>query len=516
MSGNGSGDKDTALRPWAREDLGRLIKEYFNDYRLIVVSNREPFAHQWAGNRIECQQPASGMATAIDPMMRAAGGTWIAHGSGAADRRTVDRSDHVAVPPGQPQYTLRRVWLTKEQEDAYYNGLSNEGLWPLCHIAFTRPIFRPEDWRCYREVNKLFAKAVIEEAGSERTLVFVQDYHLALLPRMLKELNPNLVVAQFWHIPWPNREVFRAFPWGEELLDGLLGNDLMAFHIHYHCRNFLETLERGLECKVDHEKFEVTRGGKVTAVRDFPIGIDFEAQSSTAMSRAVTTEMSRWRRELGLSGDEIIGIGLDRMDYTKGIPEKLKAVDRFLEQQAAYRGRLVLIQVSVPSRSRIPQYQALSEEIVRLADEINWRWSTDTWRPIALIRDHLGPVKMMALHRLASFCIVTPLHDGMNLVAKEFVASRYDEDGVLILSTFAGSARELEEAVLINPFSLEETTGAILKAIEMPPEERRKRMQRMRETVARRNVYWWAGKVLRVLAGIDVPSQVEQWEIAHR
>jgi trehalose 6-phosphate synthase len=352
----------------------------------------------------------------------------------------------------------------------------------------------------------------VEEAGSERTLVFIQDYHLALLPRILKNLNPNLLVAQFWHIPWPNREVFRAFPWGEELLDGLLGNDLVGFHLQYHCQNFLDTLDRGLESRVDQERSEVTRGGKVTAVRCFPISIDFEAQSSTAASQAVSIEMDRWRRELGLGGDEIVGIGLDRMDYTKGIPEKLMAVDRFLEQNPAYCGRLVFAQVGVPSRSRIPQYKALGEEVARLAEEINWRWSTDSWRPIALLREQYGPAEMMALHRLASFCLVTPLHDGMNLVAKEFVASRFDEDGVLILSKFAGSARELEEAVLINPFSLEESTGAILRALEMLPEERRKRMQRMRETVSEHNVYWWAGKVLRALAGIEVPAQVERWE----
>ncbi|MCC7174262.1 MAG: trehalose-6-phosphate synthase [Bryobacterales bacterium] len=500
------------MRPWGREDLGRFARDYFSDRRIIVVSNREPYVHQWVGGRVECLPPASGMAAAIGPILRAAGGTWVAHGSGSADRRTVDRNDHVAVPPDNPSYVLRRVWLTKEQEAGYYYGLSNEGLWPLCHVAFTRPVFRQEDWRRYREVNEVFARAVLEETGGERSLVFIQDYHLALLPRLLKERDPNLLVAQFWHIPWPNREVFRVFPWSEELLDGLLGNDLIGFHLRYHCQNFLETLDQGLECRVDQERSEAVRGGKATAVRCFPISIDFESQSTEAASPAVTGEMDRWRRELGLSGGEVVGIGLDRLDYTKGIPEKLKAVDRFLEQNPSYVGRMVFVQVVVPSRSRIPTYNALSEEVTRLAEEVNWRWSTDSWRPVALLRNYEGSVRMMALHRLADFCLVTPLHDGMNLVAKEFVASRFDEDGVLILSNFAGSARDLEEALLVNPFSVEETAGAILKALDMLPEERRKRMQRLRETVSYRNVYWWAGKVLRSLAAREIPAQVERWE----
>ncbi len=500
-------------RCWTTRDLHGLAEEKLCDCQLIVVSNREPYVHQYSGDRIECIQPASGMAAAIDPIMRAAGGIWIAHGGGNADRETVDYSDRIAVPPESPSYSLRRVWLSESQENGYYYGLANEGLWPLCHVAFTRPVFRPEDWRHYREVNELFAEAVLEEAGSKRTLVFIQDYHFALLPRILKNRNPNLILAQFWHIPWPNREVFRAFPWGEELLDGMLGNDLLGFHLPYHCQNFLDTVDRTIEAKVDQETSEVTRGGKITMVRSFPISIDFERHASLAASRAVDREMERWRRQLGLSG-QYIGIGLDRVDYTKGIPEKFRAVDRFLEQNPEHRGRLVFVQVGVPSRGRIPRYKALGEEISALAGDINRRWSTGSWRPIVLIREHLGPIQMMALHRLAHFCFVSSLHDGMNLVAKEFVASRFDEDGVLILSRFTGAARELSDAVLVNPFSLEEACGAIQMALEMPPEERRKRMQRMRETVARHNIYWWAGKVLSALASIEAPAPLEQWEAA--
>ncbi|MFB3775995.1 MAG: trehalose-6-phosphate synthase [Bryobacteraceae bacterium] len=509
VSANGHGPPG----PWNGGDVRTLGLENLQGCRLLVVSNREPYVHRYSGSLIECVQPTSGMAKALDPIMRAAGGTWIAHGSGSADRATVDRFDSVAVPPENPAYRLRRIWLTKQQEDAYYHGLANEGLWPLCHVAFARPQFRPADWHCYREVNEMFAQAVLEEAGPERTLVFIQDYHFALLPRLLKNRSPNLTVAYFWHIPWPNREVFRVFPWGDELLDGMLGSDLLGFHLRQHCQNFLDTVDRSIESKVDQERSEVTRGGKVTAVRDFPISIDFQQQASLAAGRTVAAEMDRWRLQLGL-GEDFIGLGLDRLDYTKGIPEKLRAVDCFLEQHPAYRGRFVFVQVGVPSRSAIPRYQALAEEVDALVEQINRRWATRSWRPVVLIREHLGPVRMAALHRLAHFCFVGSLHDGMNLVAKEYVASRSDEDGVLVLSRFAGSALELGDAVLMNPYSLEEAAAAIHRAVEMPREERRRRMQRMRETVARRNIYWWAGKVMRALTRIDAASQMEQWEEA--
>jgi trehalose 6-phosphate synthase len=502
-----------ASNHWRTQDLQELVRENLQGCQLIVVSNREPYIHRYSGERVECIQPASGMVAAIDPIMRAAGGIWIAHGSGSADRQTVDRCDRICVPASEPSYLLRRVWLTEAQQDAYYCGLANEGLWPLCHIAFTRPVFRPEDWRCYREVNELFARAVLEEAGSKPTLVFIQDYHFALLPRILKNLNPSLILAQFWHIPWPNREVFRAFPWGEQLLDGMLGNDLLGFHLSYHCQNFLDTVDRSIEAKVDQEKAEITRGGRTTLVRSFPIGIDFERQTELAASEAVDGEVERWRQRLGLGG-RIVGVGIDRMDYTKGIPERLRALDRFLELNPSYCGRVVFVQVGVPSREKIPRYQELSGEISALAEEINWRWGTGSWQPVMLIREHLGPLALAALYRLAHFCFVSSLHDGMNLVAKEFVASRWDEQGVLILSRFTGASRQLSDALLVNPFSPEETADAIQKAVEMAPEEQRWRMQRMRDAVAGHNVYRWACEVLSALADVRAAARQEQWEEA--
>jgi trehalose 6-phosphate synthase len=447
---------------------------------------------------VECTRPASGVTAALEPVMRVSGGVWIAHGSGDADQNFSDAAGRVEVPPENPSFTLRRIFLTKEQEMGYYYGLSNRGLWPLCHIAFTRPTFVPEDWNAYREVNEIFANAVIEEADDSPTVVFIQDFHFGLLPRMIKERNPNLVVAQFWHIPWPNPEVFRGFPWKGELLDGLLGNDLIGFHLRHHCQNFLDTVDWTLEARVDRERFEVTRSGKSTTVRPFPISIDFAEYAETAGSRQSQEDEAWWRRELGLD-DCLIGVGVDRIDYTKGILERLNALDRLLTRYPEYRERLVFVQIAVPSRSRIPEYQMLEDEIDARSDEINWRWGVRSWRPIRLLKKHFPQKKLVALHRVADFCLVSSLHDGMNLVSKEFVASRTDGDGVLVLSDFAGSSRELTDAVVVNPFNEEQVCEAIRSALEMDPQERRRRMSRMRSVVAEGNVYRWIGKILSAL-----------------
>jgi alpha,alpha-trehalose-phosphate synthase [UDP-forming] len=494
---------------WTKQSLQDLARDRLSGYKLIVVSNREPYIHSHIDGHVEWSQPASGMAASLDPVMQACGGAWVAHGSGDADREVVDSSNRIQVPPDDPQYTLRRVWLTPEQERGYYYGLSNSGLWPLCHIAFTRPVFDPEDWRRYKEVNQLFADAVLEEAGDKPTFVFIQDYHFGLLPRLLKNQNPNLIIAQFWHIPWPNRETFRAFPWKEELLDGLLGNDLLGFHLHYHCHNFIETVDRGLEALVDAEHSEITRGGRTTTIRPFPISIDFEEHNRDAASAEVDREMERWRQRLCLDGMSL-GIGIDRADYTKGIPDRLRALDHFFEHHPEHRERVKFLQVAVPTRAHAPEYKRIGCEIEAAAARVNEKWGTHYWKPVELVKRHLGQVSMMALHRLSSFCMVTSLHDGMNLVSKEFVASRFDENGSLILSQFAGAARELGEALLVNPFAVDETSDAIRKALEMPEAEQRRRMQRMRVTVAENNIYRWAAKIVSALTKFDFPQNVEQ------
>ena len=487
---------------WTNFALHELLQSEFRDLRVIAVSNREPYIHRRNGDDVECIQPASGLTVALDPIMRATGGTWIAHGSGDADRQSVDSRGHVGVPPEAPNYTLRRVWLDKQTEERYYYGLANEGLWPLCHIAFHRPTFRLRDWESYREANQVFADAVLEEADGQPAFVFIQDYHFGLLPRLLKERNPNLTVAQFWHIPWPNRETFRAFPWKEELLDGLLGNDLLGFHLRYHCANFLETIDRGLEAMVDTEHGDVWRGGELTRVRPFPISIDFEQHEQEAAGPVVESHIQQWRRELG-TDHSFLGIGIDRADYTKGIPDRLWAVDRLLETYPEYRGKLLFLQVAVPSRTHIAEYQRLTQELENTVREINSRWAQGTWCPIRLCARHLPQTELMALHRLATFCMVTSLHDGMNLVAKEFVASRDDDDGVLVLSSFTGAARELTSALLVNPFSIDEMAEALCCALTMPEKERHQRMRALRKIVRENNIYRWAANVMRTLLKVE-------------
>jgi alpha,alpha-trehalose-phosphate synthase [UDP-forming] len=504
------------LKVWTRDILSEFVRTKLEGYRLIVVSNREPFQHRrTAAGAVECVQPASGMASALDPVMRTCGGLWIAHGSGDADRQTVDHLDHVAVPPDEPEYTLRRVWLSPREQEGYYAGLSNQGLWPLCHVSFTRPVFDPADWETYRRVNRRFADAVLEEAGTDPTCVFIQDYHFALLPRMLRNAGANLVIAQFWHIPWPNREIFEAFPWREEILDGLLGNDLLAFHLPHHCRNFLETVDSAIEARVDEPASEICRGGHTTLVRPFPIGIDFDDHNDLAESDLVLAQVRRWREELPLHG-KLLGIGIDRLDYTKGIPERLRFLDRLLERCPRYRGRLLFVQIAVPSRCDIRAYQQIEQEVDSLAGCINSRWATPTWRPVVVLKRHYTPAEMIALHRLAKFCVVTSLHDGMNLVAKEFVASRIDEDGVLVLSKFAGAAHELKDALQINPFSIEEGAEALDVALQMHVDERRRRMRRMRESVEQNNVYRWAGKILAQMASLEFPEGSAEQRSASR
>ncbi len=485
-----------------RDNLHQLASQKLGDRLLIVVSNREPYVHTFSGGAIECLVPASGLTVALDPVMRACGGTWVAHGSGDADREVVDSNSKVLVPPKEPAYSLRRVWLSKEQEDGYYYGFSNQALWPLCHIAYVRPLFDEAQWETYKAVNELFADTVCSEMGDRKAFVFIQDYHLALLSRMIKERKPDVITAQFWHIPWPNREAFRVCPWQEELLDGLLGNDLLGFQIRYHCNNFLDTIDRTIEAKVDYERYEVTRGGKKTAVHPFPISIDFEEINSTAHGEDVLEAMHSFRQLLGLD-NQFIGLGLDRIDYTKGILERFRAFDRFLVKYPQYEGKAVLIQAGVPSRVHINAYKLLNEEVDSLAEEINWRHASGRWKPIIYLRRHLSPTALLALRRLAHFMVVSSLHDGMNLVAKEYVASRSDEDGVLILSPFTGAARELTDAMLVNPYAPDEFAEAIKTALEMPREERRTRMRRMRGIIEENNIYKWAADILAHMTGLD-------------
>ena len=487
---------------WTRDSLHDLVKEKLSGYHFMVVSNREPYIHTFSGPKIITQVPASGLTTALDPVMQACGGTWIANGRGNADREVVDKDNKVSVPPERPCYSLRRVWLSREEEDGYYYGFSNEALWPLCHIAYTRPVFKESEWNTYKKVNEIFAQAVLDEVGDKKAFVFIQDYHLTLLSSLIKARNPNIITAQFWHIPWPNPEAFRICPWQEEILRGLLGNDLLGFHIRYHCNNFLDTVDRAIEAKVDWERYEVICGGKRTVVRPFPISVDFEEISQEAQKEEVDTEIEKLKNRLGLK-DEMVGAGLDRMDYTKGIPDRLRAFDRFLEKYPAYREQVVFIQAGVLSRIQLGVYKKLNEEIDSLVEEINRKYGTGHWKPIIYLCEHLSPITLMALRRMSNFFVVSSLHDGMNLVAKEFVASRFDEDGVLILSPFTGAARELTNALLVNPYATDHFAEAIKNALEMPQAERQKRMRKMREVVRENNIYKWAADIISDLVKFE-------------
>jgi len=495
--------RETGESHWTPERLRAIVQSRLLG-PLFVVSNRQPYAHVRNGRAIEAQVPASGLVTALEPVLRACDGTWIAHGSGDADRSVVDRHDHIRVPPDHPEYTLRRVWLKREEEQGYYFGFANEGLWPLCHIAHTRPTFRASDWESYQAVNQKFADAVLEEMeGAENALLLVQDYHFALLPQMIKAQRPDVRVAIFWHIPWPNPEAFRICPWQKEVLDGLLGADLIGFHIQAHCNNFLETVDAALQSRIDWERFAVRRDDHTTFVRPFPISVDMRESPIPGQTRSTYEIRAEILKNLGINA-RFLGVGVDRLDYTKGIIERFRGVERFLEKNPFYVKHFTFVQIGAPSRSSIPRYQDFTAEVEREAARINERFAANGWKPIALLTRHHSHTEILPYYRAADLCMVTSLHDGMNLVAKEFVAARDDEQGALILSQFTGAMRELPDALIVNPYDTEGVSEAIRVALEMDADERQIRMQRMRRTIRENNVYRWAGTLINELAEIRI------------
>ncbi len=491
---------ETAQIDWSPRTLQDLLHNALPGAEVLIVSNREPYIHNYSdhshsGATITLQTPASGVVSALEPVMRACGGTWIAHGSGDADRETVDARDTIAVPPDAPSYTLRRVWISEEEQDGYYYGLANEGLWPLCHIAFVRPVFRETDWRAYEAINRRFADAVAAEARSEDPIVLVQDYHFALAPRMIREKLPKATIITFWHIPWPNAETFGICPWKERIIEGLLGSTILGFHTQFHCNNFFETVDRFVESRIDREHAAVTLAAHETMVRAYPISIEWPPKALVGQP-SIETCRAEVRHKLGLPADVAIGVGVERFDYTKGILDRMKAVDGLLTLDPSWKGRFVFVQVAAPTRSKLPSYKMLQSEAVALADEINARHGDATYMPIRLIVCHHEPAEVLRLFRAADLCIVSSLHDGMNLVAKEFIASRDDERGVLVLSSFTGASRELSEALIVNPYDTHAMANALDAALRMPVDEQCERMRLMRQQVRERNVYRWAGRML--------------------
>jgi trehalose 6-phosphate synthase len=481
---------------WTPQRLKQTLNRHLHGERVLLVANREPYVHERAEDgSVAVLHPASGLVTALEPVMRACSGTWIAHGSGSADRDTADRQGRLRVPPGEESYSLRRVWLSAEEEKGYYYGFANEGLWPLCHIAHARPVFRSDDWKHYRAVNEKFAQVVSMEVDSHDPIVLVQDYHFALAPRLIRERLPRATVIMFWHIPWPNSELFGICPWRNEILEGMLGASILGFHTQFHCNNFLDSVDRLLEARIDREQNAVVQHRRSTLVRPYPISLEWpvgwlERTPPVRECRASVLV------ELGLPPDALLGVGVDRLDYTKGVEERLLAVARLLERFPSFCGRFTFVQLAAPSRTIIERYQHLNQSVEQLTAGINERFGGNGYRPIVLLRRHHEPPTVFRYYRAADLCYVSSLHDGMNLVAKEFVAAREDEHGVLVLSQFTGAARELTEALVVNPYDLDEASSALAAALNMSPGDQRERMRSMRALVSEFNVYRWAGRML--------------------
>jgi trehalose-6-phosphate synthase len=496
---------------WTPERLRVHVRATLREKPLFVVSNREPYMHVHRGKGVEAIVPASGLVTALEPILRACAGTWVAHGAGDADREAADERGRLRVPPDEPQYALRRVWLSKEEEEGYYYGFANEGLWPLCHIAHTRPTFRDSDWEYYQQANQKFADAVLEEmADTSEPGVLVQDYHFALLPRLIKNRRPDARVAIFWHIPWPNPQAFGICPWQRDLLEGLLGADLVGFHIQAHCNYFLETVDNALEARVDWEHFAINRLGHLTRVRPFPISVALSDPAGDALSKggSVYLERATLFKELGVEAT-FMGVGVDRIDYTKGILERFRGIERFLERYPGYQGQFTFVQVGAPSRTHIKRYNDFSAEVESEADRINWRFRKGNWRPIVFLKRHHTHQEIEQYYRAADLCLVTSLHDGMNLVAKEFVAAREDEGGALVLSRFTGASRELRDALIVNPYDVNQLAEGIRFALEMDPEEKVVRMRRMRQVLRESNIYRWAAILIKELAEIRLDATAQ-------
>jgi trehalose 6-phosphate synthase len=493
--------RDEEQLAWSPNTLREILHRELKGQQVIIVSNREPYIHVHQGDRITVQRPASGLVTAVEPIMRACAGTWVAHGSGSADREVVDRDNRIMVPIDDPVYTLRRVWLTREEEAGYYYGFANEGLWPLCHIAHVRPTFRASDWTQYQLVNRKFADTVIKESRTPDPIILIQDYHFALLPRMIRDELPRATIITFWHIPWPNPEAFAICPWREQLLDGLLGSSILGFHTQFHCNNFVDTVDRLVEARVDRETFTVSHGEKKTAVKRYPISIEWPPDPDL-VSMSVEECRKEVRELHHLPLDHRIGIGVDRLDYTKGIEERLRAVERMFEIHPSWIGKFTFIQIAAPTRASIEDYQNYEQRVRSLVTRINVRFSKEDNPAIILLVEHHEPVDVYRYYRAADVCFVSSLHDGMNLVAKEFVASRDDDAGVLILSQFTGAARELPEALIVNPYDAEQCAAALNVALTMPPAWQKTRMQLMRSLVREFNVFRWAGRMLMDAAAI--------------
>ncbi len=470
---------------------------------LVVVSNRQPYRHEYAesGDGVTVDQPTGGLTAGLDAAMRRLDGTWIAWGDGEADGDVTDHDGCVLVPPEEPgPYTLKRIWLSDDQVDRYYYGFSNRVLWPLCHGALTRMCCRPGAWETYRQVNEEFAGAAAERTDGD-AVVWLQDYHLALAPtRIRSAADGHPFLMHFWHIPWPSVDVFRACPHGRQILEGLLGNDLLGFHLGRYQTNFLRTVEATLpDAQVDWGAGRVYHGGNVTTVRAFPMGVPVERiqrEATEAQTRGTVDRLlDRWNVDDGTR----IAIGVDRLDYSKGIPERLAALEYLFEIRPGLRGSFTFVQIASESRSRIPDYREVQETVADRVDRLNERFGTESWQPVVYTTEHLSDRELNGLYRRADAAVVSPIRDGLNLVAQEYVAAQVDEDGVLVLSDQAGIHDLIgEPAVSVTPTDVEGFAAGIERALTMAPAERRRRMRAMRQDVLGNDLDDWMGRIFEV------------------
>ncbi len=467
---------------------------------LILASNREPFVHhRSADGSIALDLPAGGLTSALQPVMAASGGTWVAWGSGSADFAVTDGADRVAVPPAHPSYRLRRLRLSEAEVQGYYIEAANRSLWPLCHSQLGRFIYDDADWQTYRAVNERFAAAVISEAEGRPAVCWLQDYHLGLMAGVLRRVR-QLFVHQFWHIPWPQPDILRVLPAARALIQGLLGNHLLEFQTPGDVRNFLMSVRRFVaDAVVEPGRGLVRYKGRRTVVKAFPISIDVAAFEAMARDPGTESVSRKVRREALPGGGQLL-LGVERVDYTKGIPRRFLAISRLLEDHPELIGRVTLLQVAAPTRPDVPEYVLFDQEVVDTAAQVNERFAREGWVPIRLVRHSLDQATLVAYYRAADVCIVSPLQDGMNLVAKEYVGSQEGRFGVLVLSRFAGAALEMKEALLVNPYDVGATAETLFRAIHLPADERQRRMNALRRRLSRNTVQDWMDDIFAEVA----------------
>ncbi len=480
---------------WSAATLQEFVSSHLPSEQLITVSYRQPYAHCRTNAGITWSTPASGLVTAIEPIMRACRGTWVAVATSDADRAVADEQGALMVPPDNPSYRLRRIWLSEAEAAGFYAGFANEGIWPLCNMAYIKPHFRASDWEMYRVVNQKFAAAIIAEAKSPAPIIFIQDYHFGLLPKLLRERLPNALIICFWHIPWPNSETFGILPWRSEFLDGMLAADIVGFHTQFLCNNFLDSVDTHVEALIDREHNTVRRRHDFCMVRPYPISIAWPDFDALAVPNVATCRGELIGR-LGIDPKSKIILGVERLDYIKGIPERLRAFGMFLQRNPGWRGKVCFVQVASPSRSIIRAYADVDQEIEEIVADLNHKYGTPTWKPAYFLKENFGQPEIYRFYRGTDVCIISSLHEGMNLVAKEFVAARDDQRGVLILSQFAGSSRELVDAIIVNPYDEESLCQSLQRALAMKDDEQAARMESMREHVKSHNIFAWAAQIL--------------------